>query len=293
MLCCMAGNTRTAKAITLGASIAELRKEAQLSQRKLAAELGRDNATVSRWESGERPPSPQQVSEILRILGVTGERAADLIDMASGTDEPQWLAITLPARRQQLGALLNAERTATRVTHVAPLLIPGVLQSTDVIRSIMVEGGVPTSEIDERVAVRIGRRELITRREPAYLDVLLGELAIRQILGSPKIMADQLRYLLELGELPNVDLRVVPYSAGWHPAMAGSFILIDSDEDEIPSVAHVEMQRSGLIFHDRDDIDAYRHAADMVRKKAMSPADTQGLIAEVLTEMENCNDSTV
>jgi hypothetical protein len=67
--------------------------------------------------------------------------------------------------------LLNAERTATRVTHVAPLLIPGVLQSTDVIRSIMVEGGVPTSEIDERVAVRIGRRELITRREPAHLDV--------------------------------------------------------------------------------------------------------------------------
>jgi hypothetical protein len=40
--------------------------------------------------------------------------------------------------------------------------------------------------------------------------------------------------LLELGELPNVDLRVVPYSAGWYPALAGSFILIDSDEDEVP-----------------------------------------------------------
>jgi hypothetical protein len=47
------------------------------------------------------------------------------------------------------------------------------------------------------------------------------------------------------------------------------------------------MQRSGLILHDRDDIDTHRHSADLVRKKAMSPADTQGLVAEVLTGMEN------
>lgn len=287
MLWCMASNTRSVKAVTLGSAIVELRKEAGYSQRKLAAEIGRDHATLSRWESGERPPKAAEVSEILRILNITGERAADVIDMAGDTDALQWLAVSIPERRQQLSALLTAEARANLVTQVAPLLIPGILQTSDVIRAIMVESGVPAGEIAERVAVRIGRRDLYTRRDPATLDILLGELAIRQVIGSSTIMADQLRYLLELGELPNVSIRIVPYSASWYPGLAGSFILIDSADEETPTIVHVEMQRSGLILHDSDDVDAHRHAADLVRKKAMSPADTRGLITEVLTGMEN------
>lgn len=286
MLCCMVGSTKSAKGVALGAKLRQLREDRKVSQRKLAEDIGiKDSGTISRWETGDRPPKAADVARVLGALGIDGEEGADVMELATGTDEPAWLAITLPERRQQLGALLNAERTATKVTHLAPLLIPGVLQTSDVIRLIMIDGGAPANEIDERVAVRIGRRDLITRRNPAHLDVLLGEAAIRTVLGGREMMIEQLRYLLELGEYPNVDLRVVPFEAGWTQLTAGAFILFDSDE--APSIVLVDMQRSALILHEADDVEVHRQAAEAVREKAMTPEVTAEFIAKVLTEMEN------
>jgi transcriptional regulator with XRE-family HTH domain len=281
----MAGNARRAQAVTLGVALREAREKRAISQRQLALKLGCANATVSRWESGDRQPTAVEVEQIAEILELTEEESAALLASAEGAQQGgQWLAITLPERRQQLAALMQAERTATHVTEVAPLIIPGVLQTSDVIRSIMVAAEAPANEIDERVAVRIGRRELISRRDPAHLLVLLSELAIRQIIGGPKVWAAQLRYLLELADLPNIDIRVVPFEAGWTQALSGAFILIDSDE--APSIVDVENQRSSLIHEDPDDIDVHRRVAAKVQEKAMSADLTKGLIAKVLTELE-------
>jgi transcriptional regulator with XRE-family HTH domain len=288
MLCCMAGSTRTNSGINLGAALRTVREERGVSQRKLADAIGRDPGLVSRWESGERQAKPADVTQICEALGIDAERTADLINMAGQAGQPQWLAVTLPERRAQLNALLAAERTATAVIQNAPLIIPGVLQTSDVIRSIMVDGGVPASEIDERVAVRIGRRDLITRRNPAHLEVFLGEAALRTIIGNPQIMADQLHYLVEHAEMENVDIRVVAFKTGWTAALVGEFIYLDGD----PAIVNIEMQGSGLILHGREDLDTYRRAAAEVREKAMSSEATAELIAEVISELEKQDDNT-
>jgi transcriptional regulator with XRE-family HTH domain len=283
----MAGSTRTATAIAIGEKLRDLRATRKISQRKLAELIGRkasDSGLIARWESGERTPRAEDVAKIVEVLDIEGDEATNLVAMASGGSKAQWLAVTLPERRQQLNALLAAESTATKVTHVAPLLIPGVLQTREVIGAIMVGADVPADEIDERIYMRIGRRDLITRKNPAQLDVLLDEAAVRRIIGSRQIMADQLRYLLELGEMPNVELRVVPFSASWTPALTGPFILLDSDE--VPSIVSLDLHSSGLMLHAKEDIAAYRRAAEAVREKAMTPADTAALIAEVMTELE-------
>jgi transcriptional regulator with XRE-family HTH domain len=290
MLCFMAGNTRSVQATTLGAALKQVRETRRVSQRELASKLGIGNATVSRWESGERLPTSADIELIAEKLELTEEENADLLGAVEGAQEGQWLAITLPERRQQLAALMQAERTATHVTNMAPLIIPGVLQTSDVIRSIMIDADAPANEIDERVAVRIGRRELISRRNPAELRVLLSELAIRQVIGGRQVWAAQLRYLLELSELPNIDIRVVPFDAGWTPALSGAFILIDSDQAR--SIVNVENQRSSLIHHDPSDVDRHRRVVEKVQEKAMSANATRALIAQVLTELETQHDDT-
>lgn len=113
---------------------------------------------------------------------------------------------------------------------------------------------------------------------------------MRTVIGSPQIMADQLRYLLELMDLSNVDIRVVPFSAGWTQAHAGAFILVESDEG--PSIVNLEMQAGGLILPDRDDLGIHRRAADAVREKAMSSNATKELIGKALTELEVWNDES-
>lgn len=279
----MPGSTRTPKARALGAAIREAREAIGWSQRKLASEIGRDSGLMSRWESGDRSPQATDVAQILTVLGVNGQRYDEILEMTSGTDDSAWLAVTLPDQRGQLKALLECERTATQITHVAPLLIPGVLQTTDYARSIMTSA-VAIDEVEERVMVRIGRRDVIARSLPATLQAFLGEAAIRQVIGNVSVMAAQLRYLLELAELTNVDVQVVPYDTGWHAGLEGMFMLIDSDD--APPVVHLENRKSGLFLHEDEDVATYRAAVDSVAQVALSRQESAELIAKVANEME-------
>ncbi|MFD9890890.1 Scr1 family TA system antitoxin-like transcriptional regulator [Amycolatopsis sp. NPDC059027] len=288
----MAGSNSGSPAAELGAALKAVREARKLTQRSMALAIGRkesDSGLLSRWEKGERIPKPEEVDAIVKALDLDEATATELAELlAAATSEGQggqWLAVTLPERRQQLNAMLAFEHTATKVTQVTPLLIPGVLQTSDVIREIMRKGKLPEHEIVERVAMRIGRRELITRRNPAHLEVLLGESAIRYVIGGREIWADQLRYLLEMTELPNVEVRLVPYSAGWSPVLSGPFIIVDSDVRE--SIVHVETQRSGLILKDADDVAAHRREADGAKEAALEPAATVDYINKVINEVES------
>ncbi|MDA3645866.1 helix-turn-helix transcriptional regulator [Saccharopolyspora indica] len=281
----MPGNTRTPKARALGAALRSAREERNIGLRQLAKQIECAPGTLSRWETGDRCPKPADIARILTTLGVTGEKYEEILDMANGASAPHWLAVSLPEQRQQLSALLEFERTAKSITHAAPLLIPGLLQSTTYIRAIMTAGGVPPEEVETRIAIRVGRREAITRNdEPVRLKAAIGEAALRQIVGSPDAMSEQLDHLLQLSELKNVDVHVVPFKSGWHPALEGLFVLIESDE--APPAVHLENRRSGLFLHEPADIEIYREAAETVFSTALDAAESKQHIAKVRKEME-------
>jgi transcriptional regulator with XRE-family HTH domain len=282
-LCCMASNTRTPKARALGTALRDARNARGLSLRALAGQLGKDPSILSRWETGERAPQPTDVAQILTILGVNGERYDEIIELTRGTDEPRWLAVSLPEQRQQLAALLEFEQAASAIIEASPLLIPGLLQTSSYVRAIMSGGSVPADEIETRVAVRVGRRDVLTRRDPVRFVALIGQAALKQMIGNVEVMTEQLRHLLAMAELPNVDLRVVPFSSGWHPALEGPFVVIESEQEP---VVHLENRRSGMFLHEDEDVDTYRQAADAVLQAAMSPEDSAGLIAEEVDRME-------
>jgi hypothetical protein len=220
---------------------------------------------------------------MLAHLRVNGARAEAIIDLARGTGDPMWVAVSLPEQQHQLEALLEFERTAKTITTVSPLLVPGLLQTTDYIWAIM-SAAVSTREVETRTAVRIGRREAITRDDPVTLVALVGEAALRQVIGNRQVMVEQLRHLLNMAKKPNVDLRVVPYTTGWHPALEGAFYLIDPKESD--PVIHIENRRSGLFLHRQEDVEIYRDAAETVFRVAMSPEGTSGLIAELITQFQ-------
>ncbi|WP_410574972.1 helix-turn-helix domain-containing protein [Amycolatopsis sp. cmx-4-61] len=273
--------------MNLGDALKEARESRGVSLRKLAVLIGRkesDSGLISRWETGERNPKPDDVASIVEALGIGDDAGAELMALATNAGQSgRWHAVTVAERRQQMNALLAAERTATTVTHLAPLLIPGVLQTSAVIRAMMEEGDVPADEIDERVAIRIGRRDLITRSAPATLDVLLGEAAIRHVIGGRDVWAEQLTYLSEMIELPNVNVHIISFEAGWTPLLAGSFILFDSAQ--APSIISLELHRGGLMLYAEEDIVVHRQKAEAARSKAMSVEKSLELIAKVKSEL--------
>jgi hypothetical protein len=173
------------------------------------------------------------------------------------------------------------------ITDLSPLLIPGLLQTSDYIRSIMSAGDVPDHEFPRRLAMRIGRRDVLTRRDPkpVRLAEFVGEGALRQLIGTRAVMAEQLRYLRDAMEWPNVDLRVVPFDSGWHPALEGPCLVIDSDESQ--PVVHLELRDAVLFLHEEDDVNRYRQAVEKVERVALNPEDSAKVIAGYIQQWEN------
>jgi transcriptional regulator with XRE-family HTH domain len=268
----------------IGAELREARERATLSLRELAKRLDLAPSTVSRWETGERAPAPATVARYLSEVGAPAEQVADLVELAQNPEGPQWLAVGMPEQRRQLAALLEIERTAIMITTVSPLLIPGLLQTGGYARTVITAGATPASDIDTRVAVRLGRCDAITRPDPVALRALIGESVLHQSLGGQQVMLDQLRMLLQLAELSNIEVRVIRTDSDWHPGLEGPFSWAQFT-DRGP-VVHLENRISGLFLHAPDEVKRYEEAVDKVADVAMSPAETHRLVADVINGKE-------
>ena len=276
---------RTPKGRALGKALRKVREDRGYGLREFAKVLERDPGVLSRWETGDRIPAPDQVAQYLTRLEVIGEPYEEIMELTRATDEPRWLAISLPEQRQQFDALLDFEQHATVITHLAPMLVPGLLQTSGYIRSIMSTGDVPDHEFPRRIAMRIGRKDVLTRPEPVRLVAFVGEGALRQLIGTPAVMAEQLRHLRDAMKWPNVDLRVIPFDSGWHPALEGPCLVIDSDESE--PVVHLGLRDSMLFLHEEDDVNRYRQAVEKVERVALNPQDSAEVIAGYIQRWEN------
>jgi hypothetical protein len=77
--------------------------------------------------------------------------------------------------------------------------------------------------------VRLGRQVILDRPNAPHLVVVLDELVLRRLIGSPQVMADQLIHIAELSERPNVSVQVIPSDTGANAGLSGAFDLASGD----------------------------------------------------------------
>lgn len=277
----MTGTGDTPRARYLGAEIRFARTTAGIGFRALARQLGIPHTTLSHFESGRRSPSPEILGGILGIIGVTGLERDELLTLARDAADPNWVATGVD---RQLAALIEYERTAEDIIEAHPMLIPGLLQTREYARSIMISAGVNVGAADHMANIRMGRHNVLERQNPAQFVALIGEYALRYPACEPAIMADQLRQLLKWGSQDNVEIRAIPLEARWTPAHCGPCVIMTFPRAR--PVVHLEHFRSGVTLTDAKDVKDYRDAADTLRRAAMSPDRTSGLIAELANRWE-------
>lgn len=281
------GETRTPtpRAYILGSELRGHRRSANLTTRALAQQLDiASHSVIIRWEKGDRVPSTEMVSAICTVIGLSGSERDRLVDMArEAADEPaNSVSVGSDGEQDQLTALLEFERNATTITNVAPSLVPGLAQTSDYARAVM----TAAPEAEKMVALRLGRREVITRRrEPAEYRAFLLESVLHQQIGGRAVQIEQLRHLVQLAQLDNVEMRVVPLSAGWTPLHTGPFVLLEFAR--AAPVVHLEHHRSSVFLRDEDDVSSYQQARDDIAQVAMSADDTTKLIADTASRLEN------
>lgn len=284
--------TNTPGSLALGSALRRAReevfdgKERRGSLRRLAAQLGIQHTTLSQWETGKRIPKPEDVARVLTALNVTGERYQRVMDIARHARDPNWLTVGIPGVSSALAGVMECERICMSMTYWSPMLISGLLQTGDYARALMAGSG-PPSEISTRVTLRMGRRETLTRKNAPTFLALIGEQALRQNIGGPEVMANQLRFALKCAEQANVTVQVVPIGNGLHDGLSGPFELYQFAD--MPPMVLLEHYRSSLFLsHDSgtDDVMAFVGAAENIRQAALSVEDSATLIIEVAQELE-------
>lgn len=263
---------------TLAASLREEREARKVGLRVLADELGILPQLLSAWEKGHRLPSVEDVSAILALLGIHGEKRDRIRTLARHAREPNWLASSNTDVSHALTALLNLESTATKITTWSPLLVPGLLQTPDYIRSIMEASSVAVEEADKRLRIRLKRQRVLTQWDPVAYRALIGEWAVRETIGSPDIMSDQIDHLLEISQRKNISVRVVPAGLGYHTGLLGPFEIYEFPGT--PPITFVEHAHSSAFLHEKTQTLAHQRVVKMLGEQALSEAASRELLEE-------------
>ncbi|MGI8309313.1 helix-turn-helix domain-containing protein [Saccharopolyspora hattusasensis] len=271
------------KARTLAAELRKLREDSKVGVRELARRIGKSHGWVNRTESGARSITVDDVTSILTGLEISSPERERLVEMARAVDEPNWLRPGIPGVREELVTLIEYERTATSIIEAAPLLIPGILQTTDYARAVM--AGLPVSEREAKIGMRAARRDVLTRRTGPAFEALILEHVVLDPVCAPEHHGDQLRHLLRMGELPNVTIRVIPsHRHAWIPLYAGHFIMFEFG-DASP-IVHLETLASGVFLSSPGVVNTYAEALGTVRQAAMTAEETADFIATCIDKIE-------
>lgn len=283
MIWCMAQTSGgSPKARVVGAELRKARQENGVGVRELARRLGTTHSKLSRYENGQSIASSEFVASTLTALGVPEAERERVLDLARGREWTNWLAPNAPGLHQELTTLIEFERSANHITEVSAMVMPGLLQTSDYARAVMAD--LPPADLETRVTLRVGRREVLNAKSAPQFESLIMESAVRLRIGGKPVMAEQLRHLVKMTEKPDITLRVIPDLEAWHPGHAGSYILFGFPSS--PPIVHLEHYNSRVFLHEHEDTCAYQDATDKLRDLAMSEEESGALISQVAGEME-------
>lgn len=283
MIWCMARtNGGSPKARVVGAELRKARQENGVGVRELARRLGTTHSKLSRYENGQSIASSEFVASTLTALGAPEAERERVLDLARGRQWTNWLAPNAPGLHQELTTLIEFERSANHIVEVSAMVMPGLLQTSDYARAVMAD--LPSADLETRVTLRVGRREVLNAKSAPRLESLIMEAALRTRIGGKPVMAEQLRHLCKMAEKPNITVRVVPEMDVWHPGHAGSYILFGFPSSA--PIVHLEHYNSRVFLHEPEDTCTYQSATDRLRNLAMSEQESSALIVEAAREME-------
>ncbi len=253
----------------LGRILKRMRSTAQASADTVVEnrELGISRAKLYRIEAGQHMVRPQDVVVLCQFYGVPAEEIKRLTALAVATQShgdaaiPEWFQL-----------YRDLEQVASRIRYYEGEVIPGELQTADYARAVFRAGprDIADDVIERQVALRLERQETLFDRTPRpRFTTVLNEAVLARSNGGQATMLAQLERLRQLDERRTAEIKVLPFSAGAHPAVAGAFRILDFDDPDDPNIVYLEAQIGGRYLQKPDEYDEYRRIWDLISRTAI------------------------
>ncbi|KUJ70666.1 DNA-binding protein [Streptomyces albus subsp. albus] len=276
----------TARQRRLGAELRRMREHAGMSVAAAGEELGTDRTRISNMEAGRLGMSEERIRALAAIYQCGDQPYVDaLAAMATERVNGWWEEYrgTLHAGVLDLAEL---EHHAVGLRWLQSMHMPGLLQ-TEAYAKAVFSTAVPaltTLELRRVLSHRLRRRDVLDRDVPPHCTFLIHEAALRMEFGGPKVLRDQLEYVLEASFREHVTVRAIPFAAGGFPG-AGSSTLYATGP--VPQLDTVELDvATGVTLIDAETLlSNYRLIMDRAEERSLTPEDTREFIHTIAQQL--------
>ncbi|MGI5198509.1 helix-turn-helix domain-containing protein [Streptomyces sp. CA-288835] len=244
------------------------REAAGLTQKQLGEIVNYTGSLIGQIETARKLPTPTFSERVDAALG-TGGLLTRLVDLVLRSQLPAWF--------QQVAEL---QARAVEICSFETHMIHGLLQTEAYARAVL--GALDQSNLDDRTAVRLARQRIFEKEEPPVFWAILSEAALYQEIGGPETMRGQLERLLSFETNPRINIQILPFSAGAHAGLTGSFDLYRFTSD--PTILYTEGYGSGHPTANPDTVKDCSLRYDHLQAAALSLSDSAGLIRRVMEE---------
>lgn len=290
----MAGKLRpTARKIALGQELRQLRNVRGLTIEDATAGLGFSEAQLQRVETGFS--AFRRVNHLTDLLDRYGVRETEHLweeltaiwrDAASEEWVSEFKDGMTPA---QMPKFVGIEEIARTIRAYHPLLPWGMLQTEEYARALFAMQQpvleAPSESVEKAVRLRLRRREFIAREDdPVNLVAIIGESALRHIVGDIAVMQAQCDELIRLSELENVTIQILP-TEGKRYRFTADFSILDMGEDLPPQVQADNAWGALAMSGKPRDVGVFTRRFERLTASALSPEETPDYVRKLSREI--------
>jgi hypothetical protein len=288
----MQGNsTSTVLGRRLGSELIRLRSAAAMTQPQAARALTASTTKVAKMEGGWVPVRDPDIRALCDLYAVNDPTViGGLLELARIDRERRkakgWWNDFADLGKMTEYANLESAATALRTWQLS--FIPGLLQAPGYIKALTADAGSPRkrSTTDAQfVAARIARQRRLVDDPQLQLWAVIHECALRHQIGGADVMRDQLTHLRHMARRPNITLQVLPFAAGEHTGMDGSFNIMSFATPGAMDVAYMEIPFTQLWFEGGEKVAKYDELFEALARRALAESESEAFIDAISKEL--------
>ncbi|MFD4643585.1 helix-turn-helix transcriptional regulator [Lentzea sp. NPDC058436] len=216
------------------AELKQTRDELGLSQQTVADAMDWSVSKLIRIEKGENKISVTDVQALLFHYGVRdNDRVAELVGMTRAIRQSKsaWMEKYRGSFSEQFAKFVELETAAVRIRQSQLNVVSGLLQTPDYAHALVKSYGNPDTVVERGVEIRMHRQAVLDPDGPD-ISIILDESVLHRVIGNEGVLRRQLLRIREVAALDHVAVQILPFAAGIHPAMKGSFSILEFSEGE-------------------------------------------------------------
>lgn len=246
------------------------REAAGLSVAELAETLGYGEDMIRKIERGARIPRPELLDRADQVLKAQGHLRAFMEDMRKAR---------YPKKVRELAEL---EGRAVEMLLYGSHNIHGLLQTPEYARALfeMRQPALSEDVVERETAARMARKAVFDRESAPTLSFVLEQVTLERPYGGKMVLRRQLENLLEVAQLRNVTLQVMPTDREENAGASGLVEVLKFADGT--AIGRSDGAFNGRPVSNPKELRILELRYGMIRAQALTPRESQAFIERAL-----------